>query len=115
MNSPHLDPRLAKMIADQEGRGVQLSKQPIGTVIEVKTANSFYRIKVLPGNRFEVKGGTYFPEPTEVTIPGSTWGGSMLKMNWIGLGMHIEFNQYTTSEVKSLKIVAPDGSWEYDI
>jgi len=27
-----------------------------------------------------------------VTIAGSTWGGSMLKMRFIGRGMHLEFH-----------------------
>ena len=103
------------MIKDQEKRGIELNKLAVGTVIEAKTMNSLYRIRVLGGNRFEAKGGAYFPEPTEVSIPGSTWGGSMLKMNWVGVGMCIEFNPCTTTAVQTLKVIAPDGSWEYEL
>ena len=34
----------------------------------------------------------YCPEPVQVTIAGSTWGGSMLKVRFIGRGMHLEFH-----------------------
>jgi len=33
----------------------------------------------------------FCPDPSEVWINGSTWGGSMLKMNYVGHGMHLEF------------------------
>jgi hypothetical protein len=33
----------------------------------------------------------FCPEPTLVTIHGSTWGGSMIKADYIGRGMHLEF------------------------
>ena len=111
-----LDPRIQSLFEQQAKRGgIEIDKLAIGTVVEAKTKNSLYRIKALGGNRFEVKGGSYFPEPTEVTIPGSTWGGSMIKMNWLGIGMNIEFNPCTTTAVEALKIIAHDGSWEYDI
>jgi hypothetical protein len=32
----------------------------------------------------------YCPTPTQCNIHGSTWGGSMLKMDFIGRGMHLE-------------------------
>jgi hypothetical protein len=34
----------------------------------------------------------YCPQPVPVTITGSTWGGSMLKVRYIGRGMHLEFH-----------------------
>ncbi len=39
-----------------------------------------------------------------MTIAGSTWGGSMLKVRFIGRGMHLEFRHpgYTTPIVTSL-------------
>jgi hypothetical protein len=38
-----------------------------------------------------------------VTIAGSTWGGSMLKVRFIGRGMHLEFHHpaYSTPIVTS--------------
>ena len=33
----------------------------------------------------------FCPEPVQVAISGSTWGGAMLKQRYIGRGMHLEF------------------------
>jgi hypothetical protein len=33
----------------------------------------------------------YCPQPVLVAISGSTWGGSMLKPDFVGRGMHLEF------------------------
>ena len=62
--------------------------------ILVATQNSLYRIIPLQsgGSRVVVQGGQFFPEPTEATIAGSTFGGSILKMYWIAAGMHLEIN-----------------------
>ena len=45
----------------------------------------------------------YCPEPVQVAISGSTWGGSMLKQRFIGRGMHLEFchPEYRTPIVTS--------------
>jgi hypothetical protein len=34
----------------------------------------------------------YCPTPVKANIHGSTWGGSMIKIGWIGLGMRLEFS-----------------------
>ena len=43
------------------------------------------------------------PQPVQVIIAGSTWGGSMLKMRFIGRGMHLEFHHpaYSTAIITS--------------
>ena len=45
----------------------------------------------------------FCPEPVLVAIAGSTWGGSMLKLRYIGRGMHLEFchPEYRTPIVTS--------------
>jgi hypothetical protein len=45
----------------------------------------------------------FCPLPVQVTIAGSTWGGSMLKMRFIGRGMQMEFHHpaYNTPIVTS--------------
>jgi hypothetical protein len=62
--------------------------------ILVTTLNSLYRIIPLRwgGSRVLVQGGRFFPEPTEATLAGSTFGGSLLKRYWIAAGMHMEIN-----------------------
>jgi hypothetical protein len=39
----------------------------------------------------------------QVAIAGSTWGGSMLKLQFVGRGMHLEFHhpEYATPIVTS--------------
>lgn len=39
------------------------------------------------------------PVPVPVTIAGSTWGGSMLKMKFIGIGMFMEYRPATSARV----------------
>ena len=113
----HLDPKIAALM--QEQNGVKLEQLEIGTTIEAQTTNSLYYIKVLGSGRFEVQGGKHFPRPTTTFINGSTWGGSMIKTKWLGIDMRIEMGHplkasvLTTSPVQSLRIIGPDGSWNY--
>jgi hypothetical protein len=51
----------------------------------------------------------YLPALTKLEIPGSTWGGSMMKLGYIGVGMHIEAYPengkcFTTSPVEGMMI-----------
>lgn len=116
-----LDPEIIKRIEEQKKiGGVQLDEMDVGTTIHAQTANTLYEIKVVGKDKFRVKGGRYFPEPKEVAISGSTWGGSMLKVKWLGIGMHIELPHptksmsiITTSPVSSLKVQGPN--WKYKI
>jgi hypothetical protein len=60
--------------------------------ILVTTQHSLYRIIPLRWGDSDVliQGGQFFPEPTEARLTGSTFGGSILKMHWINVGMHME-------------------------
>ena len=55
-----------------------------------------------------VQGGRYFEEPIEATISGSTFGGCMLKMGFLGVGLRMEIcaggQRIITSPVKALRI-----------
>ena len=112
----NLDPQIERLIAEQKERGgIQIDQLEIGTKIEAQTRNTLYKIEILSNGKFMVEGGKYFPAPTETHIAGSTFGGSMLKLKWLGIGMCIEMPQCVTTSVQSLKVIAPDGSWEYEI
>lgn len=66
---------------------------PVGSTLEVQTRNTLYTIKKTGPKTFTFQGHPkYCPEPVEGSIAGSTFGGSMLKMGYIGRGMHLEFN-----------------------
>lgn len=84
--------------------------------IRAKTLNSEYFIFLLEPETGKalVQGGRYFAEPVEATVSGSTFGGCMLKMGWLGVGLRIElcFNgqRIVTSPVRSLDLEPADCS-----
>ena len=84
--------------------GVFLEGLPPDTVLQIRTQHHFYTALVLGEGAAMISGHPqYCPEPVQVTIAGSTWGGSMLKMRFIGRGMHLEFHHpaYSTPIITS--------------
>ena len=72
--------------------GVYLDDLPSGTALEVETQNRFYTIVNRGDGQVMICGHPKFcPRPVLVRIHGSNWGGSMLKVRYIGRGMHLEF------------------------
>ncbi len=60
-------------------------------MLHVITRNTHYRIKKY-GAKYLIQGNAkYCPLDRVCRINGSTWGGSMLKMDYIGIGMQMEF------------------------
>jgi hypothetical protein len=73
--------------------GVSLGDLSPSTVLEIETQNHRYTAVFLGESQAMISGHPeYCPEPTLVAIAGSTWGGSMLKLRYIGRGMHLEFS-----------------------
>ena len=63
-----------------------------------------YTAVLLGGSDALISGHPEFcPDPVQVAIAGSTWGGSMLKLQYVGRGMHLEFRhpEYATPIVTS--------------
>ncbi len=91
--NPHFSDVVNGNIVQSEVEGgVHLRDVLPGTVIEVETENRAYTIRYEGCGRALISGHPVFcPEPTLVTIHGSTWGGSMIKADYIGRGMHLEF------------------------
>jgi hypothetical protein len=59
---------------------------------------------LLGGSEALLSGHPEFcPKPVHVAIAGSTWGGSMLKLQYVGRGMHLEFRHplYATPIITS--------------
>jgi hypothetical protein len=91
------------MQSEIEG-GVRLEDLQPGSKLEVTTHNTRYQLLVLIGNVALIMGHPlYCPRPILVRINGSTWGGSMLKVRFIGRGMWMEFAhpQYQTPVLTS--------------
>lgn len=92
------------MQSEVEG-GVFLGDLPPATVLQIHTQNHCYTTVLLDSNYALISGHPeYCPRPVRVAIAGSTWGGSMLKMHFVGRGMHLEFShpEYRTPIVTSL-------------
>lgn len=107
MFNPH--PNLADEVnhgiiqSEIEG-GVFLNDLPPSTILQIQTMNHCYTAVLLGGSEALLSGHPKFcPEPVQVAIQGSTWGGSMLKLQYVGRGMHLEFRhpRYATPIVTS--------------
>jgi hypothetical protein len=64
------------------------------TTVFVRTQNSVYRLDVLdpPRRAVMVQGGAFFGQPTRAWLNGSSFGGTCLKVGWIGVSLHLEFS-----------------------
>ncbi|HXZ31495.1 MAG TPA: hypothetical protein VEH30_04390 [Terriglobales bacterium] len=93
MPHPNLSDDVNRNIMQSEIEGgVLLSALPPATVLQIDTQNHRYTAVLLGGSEALLSGHPEFcPEPVQVAISGSTWGGSMLKQRYIGRGMHLEF------------------------
>ena len=81
-----------------------LNDLPPSTILQIQTLNHCYTAVLLGGSEALLSGHPEFcPEPVQVAIQGSTWGGSMLKLQYVGRGMHMEFRHpgYATPIVTS--------------
>ena len=71
--------------------GVFFAKLPNGTVLDIETHNRHYQmVKTGDGEGLLSGHPEYCPEPQKFYLHGSTWGGSMLKLGFIGRGMMME-------------------------
>ena len=56
------------------------------TELLVQTRNTRYRIVVSRDADIVIQGGAFFPDPTRAHVEGSSLGGNLLKVGWIGIG-----------------------------
>jgi hypothetical protein len=102
---PNLSDEVNGKIAQSEIEGgVFLEHLAPATVLHIRTKHHYYTARLLSDKSVMISGHPqYCPQPVQVTIAGSTWGGSMLKARFIGRGMHLEFHHpgYPTPIVTS--------------
>src|ERR1700720_2322607 len=94
----------ANIVQSEVEGGVSLGDLSPSTVLEIQTQHHRYTAVFLGESQALLSGHPEFcPEPVQVAIAGSTWGGSMLKIQYVGRGMHLEFRhpQYPTPIVTS--------------
>jgi len=96
----------ANIVESEIEGGVSLDDLQEGAVLEVETQNRLYTIVNCGAGRALISGHAKFcPFPVLVLIHGSTWGGSMLKVRFIGRGMRLEFRHPTFQTITTSKIV----------
>jgi len=105
---PHLSGEVNRNIIDSEMEGgVYLDDLSEGATLEVETLHHWYTIVHYARGEALISGHPKFcPEPVPVRIEGSTWGGSMLKVRFIGRGMHLEFRHPTYFRITTSRIVS---------
>lgn len=88
--------------------GVDLRDVEPLTTITIRTRNSLYRVIVTHGTSVVVQGGHFFPDPVSARVNGSGFGGSLLKVGWIGIGLRMEIfagdERIVTSPVRDISI-----------
>lgn len=101
-------------LSSAEGIALRLLS-PFDT-IRLKTLNSEYYIFLLDPETGKalVQGGRFFAEPIEATVSGSTFGGCMLKMGWLGVGLRVEIcyngQRIVTSPVQTMHLEQADAA-----
>ena len=99
--------------------GINVGKLKPNTKIVVQTLRNVYFLKTLDNGNVIIKGGKYFPQEVERVFHGSTWGGSMIKTDWIGYSMRMEIGNgdhevIITSPVQAATVIGEDWIYELD-
>lgn len=101
--------------------GIDVHRLKAGIMLLVLTRNTLYKITKRSDDQYAVtvEGGKFFKKPTHANFSGSTFGGSIMKIGWIGYGMCMEMyslhhrKKYHTTPVEAARIIGP--GWEYDM
>ena len=100
-----------------EDQGIHISRLAPFQGVQIQTQNNPYSLFVLEPSEGKVlvRGGQYFPDFKEAYLCGSTWGGSILRLGWIGLGMCLEIYvdgmRIVTTPLKALSVEDPPASY----
>ena len=107
MPHPNFSDEVNRNIVQSEIEGgVCLDDLPKGAVLQVETQHHWYTIVIGARGRELISGHPqYCPDPVPVRIAGSTWGGSMLKLRYIGRGMRLEFRHPVYQTILTSRIV----------
>jgi hypothetical protein len=89
---------------------VHKSDLSVGDWVFVKTCNSVYSIRVDSPGVYNVSGGWFDRRglsPVRTTIPGCTWGGSVIKVDIVAaFGLMLEFgNRLITSPIQEIYVM----------
>lgn len=94
------------IVASEIEGGVWLRNMLPGELLEIETKDWTCTLEYLGDNHALISGHPQFcPAPVEVSICGSTWGGSLLKQYYIGRGMHLEIIHPVHQRIVTSRIV----------
>lgn len=88
--------------------GADLNKLAAGKRLIVRCRDCTFTIERREDGLYISGHDKYCPVPTKARIPGSNFGGSMLRMHFVGRGMYMEFHtdaypqRIVTSEVQEV-------------
>jgi len=103
---PNFDDAINRAICQSEMEGgVALDELPVGSVLDVQTANTRYCIENRGDGEVLISGHPEIcPEPVLVSFHGSTWGTPMLKLRFIGREMSMEFHHPERGIVRTSRV-----------
>ena len=96
-------------------RGLAVAELPAITRLRVQTENTLYQLVVLGPRESDilVEGGRFFPVSTRARLEGSSFGGALLKLAWLGVGLRMELRcngqRIVTSPVQWFEVVTDSG------
>ncbi len=113
---PNLSDEINDVIVHSEIEGgVYVEDLTDDRPVEVQTEHrSYFVLRRADGGIVIWGHPVYCPEPLPVSISGSNWGGSLLKVGFIGRGMHLEFHHpdydhpIVTSRIREVKELSSD-------
>lgn len=112
-----IEPKLLARIEGQEEKdGVDLSTKHKGDRVTFETVNTIYEIEKVEERLWLLTGGKRWSGDnarTKVIIVGSTFGGSIIKVDWLGEGMNVEV--YEPSKGKTVVTSPVVNLWEYPL
>ncbi len=99
----------SRIVQSEFDGGVRLGTLSEGSRVLVDTLNNRYEIRIRDGQTWISGHPEFCPMPVAVCVRGSSWGGSMLRRAYLGLGMHMEFGHpeyetVTTSRIVSIQV-----------
>jgi len=103
---PNFDDAINRAICQSEvDGGVALDELPVGSVLDVQTANTRYQIENRGDGEVLISGHPEIcPDPVLVSFHGSTWGTPMLKLRFIGREMSMEFHHPEKGIVRTSRV-----------
>lgn len=108
MGHPNLSDDINAQLDNLE-EGIYLKDLHDGDDVYIQTQNRIYHVSKRDGKLFIQGHLKYCPTMTECRISGCTWGGSMIRVGFIGVNMCLEFSvqghpRVTTSAIQTVRV-----------